>query len=99
MESKIKCSTHCHPENKTCHNVSEYSLSKIKTHLDQKDVTILSSPTGWITDKHMSVANQILQMDHPLADGLQDTLLQQNLAWQQPTSQYVQILHVTNHTG
>ena len=94
IRSKIKCSTHCHPGNKTCHNVSEYSSSKIKTHLDQKDVTILSSPTGWLTDKHMSVANQILQRDHPLADGLQDTLLQQNLAWQQPTSQYVQILHV-----
>ena len=89
IRSKIKCSTHCHPGNKICCNVSEDSSINNKTHLNQKDITILTSPTGWLTDKHMSAANQILQRDHPLADGLQDTLLQQNLAWQQPTSQYV----------
>ena len=33
-----------------------------------------------------------------MADGLQDTVLQQNFSWNLPTSQYVQFLHINgNH--
>ena len=34
----------------------------------------------------------------PYAEGLQDTLLQQNLSWDVPTGEFVQILHIeVNH--
>ena len=53
--------------------------------------------TGWLNDKHMSAGNEILKLDYPFADGLQDTELQQNYSWKQPTSQYVQFLHMNNN--
>ena len=46
----------------------------------------------------MLQASNILKNDYPHIDGLQDTLLQQNLSWKVPTSDYVQILNADqNH--
>ena len=46
----------------------------------------------------MLLANNILKRDYPEADGLQDTVLQQNCSWKVPTSEFVQFLHVEgNH--
>ena len=55
--------------------------------LSDKDIKVLES--GWLTDEHMLMANSILKKDYASADGLQDTLLQQNFSWDIPSSEFV----------
>ena len=62
--------------------------------LQEKDLDRLQSPTSWLTDNHMNAANQIFKSDYPHVDGLQDTLLQQNLSWDVPKGEFIQFLHV-----
>ena len=46
----------------------------------------------------MFLANYVLKKEYPYAEGLQDTLFQQNLSWDVPTGEFVQILHTEgNH--
>ena len=97
--SKIKCSTHCLLERR-CTNTSVDSTvpnsAKQSRWLNQKDIKSLES--CWLNDNHMLAVNRIFKEDYPNVDGLQDTVLQQNYSWEQPTSQYVQFLHVNgNH--
>ena len=64
--------------------------------MSDKDIETLEN--GWLTDEHMLKANNVLKKDYPSADGLQDTLLQQNFSWDIPSSEFVQVLHVNgNH--
>ena len=90
IKSQINCSNHCHPGGK-CGNGEATFIPK-KCSLDDKDIKTLQNPDGWLTDKQMTVVNTILQQDYPMADGLLDTVLQQNFLWNLPTSQYVQFL-------
>ena len=58
-----------------------------------KQFWIYKNPDGWLTGKHKTVVITILQQDYIMADGFQDTVLQQNF-WNLPESQYVQFLHI-----
>ena len=96
VRSNINCTNHCHPGT-NCENTTK-TTSKKEPTLAAKDISILKSASGWLTDNHMFVANYILKKDHPYIDGLQDTLLQQNLSWNVPTGEFVQVLHIEgNH--
>ena len=93
IRSHISCSNHCHPGRK-CKN--SHLIQKKKDVLNAEDIEILE--TGWLTDKHILKASNVLKKDYPNVDGLQDTLLQQNFSWDIPTSEFVQVLHVNgNH--
>ena len=97
IRSHISCSNHCHPGSK-CENNKTDQKQKCEQQkiLSDKDIKVLES--GWLTDEHMLMANNILKKDYPSGDGLQDTLLQQNFSWDIPSSEFVQVLHVNgNH--
>ena len=88
IKSQITWSNHCHPGSK-CANGEVTSIQHVLT---------LQNPDGWLTNKHMTVVHTMLQQDYPMADGLQDTVLQQNFSWNLLTSQYVQFFHISgNH--
>ena len=96
VRSNINSTNHCHPGT-NCENTTKTTSNKEPT-LAAKDISILKSASGWLTDNHMFVANYILKKDQPYIDGLQDTLLQQNLSWNVPTGEFVQVLHIEgNH--
>ena len=78
IRSHISCSNHCHPGSK-CENNKTDQKQKCEQHqiLSDRDSKVLES--GWLTDEHMLMANNILKKDYPSVDGLQDTLLQQKL--------------------
>ena len=99
IRSSISCTNHCHPsrscENKENKEPTTDSQTK-PSNFSKIDINILQS--GWLTDKHMFAANQVMKRDYPTADGLQDTLLQQKCSWDVPNGEFVQILHVKgNH--
>ena len=76
IRSSISCTNHCHPS-RSCENKEPTTDSQTKpSNFSKVDINILQS--GWLTDKHMFAANQVMKRDYPTADGLQDTLLQQN---------------------
>ena len=72
IRSHISCSNHCHPGRK-CENSHLIQKKKQQDVLNVEDIEILE--TGWLTDKHMLKANNVLKKDYPNVDGLQDTLL------------------------
>ena len=97
VKSNINCTNHCHP-GRICENTCKRLSGKKEPKLHSKDITTLKSPLGWLTDNHMFLANYVLKKEYPYAEGLQDTLLQQNLSWDVPTGEFVQILHTEgNH--
>ena len=97
VKSNINCTNHCHP-GRICENTCKRLSGKKEPKLHHKDITTLKSPLGWLTDNHMFLANYVLKKEYPYAKGLQDTLLQQNLSWDVPTGEFVQILHTEgNH--
>ena len=67
--------------------VSSNWFSQQQEILNAEDIQVLEN--GWLTDKHMLKANNILKKDYPRVDGLQDTLLQQHFSWDIPTSEFV----------
>ena len=97
IRSHISCSNHCHPGSK-CENSNLIQKKKPRQQeiLNAEDIQVLEN--GWLTDKHMLKANNILKKDYSSVNGLQDTLLQQNFSWDIPSSEFLQILHVNgNH--
>ena len=69
----ISCTHHCY-QGRKCEN-NEPNMQNKNSNLSLEDNAILLSPTGCFTDKHMFLANKIVQRDYPNIDGLQDTLL------------------------
>ena len=89
IRSGIFCSNHCHP-GRVCKNREK------QLYLSDKNIEIAKN--GWLTDDHLLLVNSILKREYPEADGLQDTVLQQNCSWKVPVSEFVQFLHVEgNH--
>ena len=80
IRSHISCSNHCHPGSK-CENSNLIQKKKPRQEeiLNAEDIQVLEN--GWLTDKYMLKANNILKKDYPSINGLQDTLLQQNFSW------------------
>ena len=89
IRSNISCTTHCHP-GRPCQNKDKSTRST----LNERDHRLLQSAKSWLSDNHMNAANIIFKNDYPCVDGLQDTLLQQNLSWDVPQGQFVQFLNV-----
>ena len=90
--------------------VPDYSTQEHSDQDDQEpDVQAPPSPPtpptpptplrdGCLTDKEMYRASQLLQIQFPGVDGLQDTVLQQNNSFNLPTREFVQFFHVDgNH--
>ena len=89
IRSGILSSNHCHP-GKVC----KYREKQL--YLSDKNIEIVKN--GWLTDDHLLLVNSILIRKYPEADGLEDTVLQQNCSWKVPVSEFVQFLNVEgNH--
>lgn len=94
----ITCSTHCHSST-TCLNKDEpQDLGISGPSLSQDDMLKLSSPMEYLNDNHINAAQMLLRQQFPDANGLQDTLLQQNFSFAVQKGQFVQIFHRENHS-
>ena len=93
---QITCSTHCHGS-RTCSNIeppASIPASTVCNIINADDIIMLNDPTVWLNDNHLTAASRTLRGLFPHVDGLQDTVLQQNMSFNLPTSEYAQILHV-----
>ena len=52
------------------------------------------SPSGWLSDKIIAAAQLLIFQQHPDVSGLQNPILQETLAFQVHTKEFVQIVHV-----
>ena len=94
----IECSTHCHSSSACANKTSNISKTPTSHTLKPADLRILKKDSAWLTDNHLNFANNLLKAQYPHIEGLQDTLLQHNLSFTLPTSDFVQFLHVhDNH--
>lgn len=94
MQLKIPCSVHCHPKIICDHR---FDQPKRKFRLPDTEIDILKSPSGWLTDNHIYVANSVLKRDYPAICGLQDTLNQNNLCIPTQSKAFVQFLLIRNN--
>ena len=107
IKQGIKCSTHCHPshacQNKECftssaHSVTSCKAPKLLGWLQDSEIDKLERDGHWITDIHIKAVCELIKSTAPHIEGMYDPVLQQNLTWPIPTSEFVQIVHVDgNH--
>ena len=62
-------------------------------NLASEDKSVLLSPIGWLNDRLINVAQEMLKQTAPSPVGLQDVTLGNTLAYNIQTSEFVQILH------
>lgn len=94
IKLQIPCSIHCHAGTICDHR---FDQPKRRFKLPDNDIAILKSPSGWLTDNHMYLANSVLQRDHPGIGGLQDTLFQSSMSRELSTGKFVQFLLVRDN--
>ena len=102
-KNKIACSTHCRPSQRTCDNcydIKSQSSSSPSTQfvLEFRDEHIEQVHNKeWLSDRHITGALVNQKSTFPGMDGMQDTMLQQNMSWDIPTNEYVQIFNISNN--
>ena len=57
--------------------------------LDQDDKQVLTSHTAWLNDKIVNACQKLLKTEHPHVDGLQSTLLGENLGFSVEPNEFV----------
>ena len=71
--------------------LSEYWLKQLELRLDDRDELLKKK---WLTDKHISAVNKLLQHQYPNENGLQDTiLLAERSLWDSEPNRFIQIIN------
>ena len=79
----------------TCHNAKTCTNNKSPL-LSPADRALLDT-TAWLSDMHMEAANVLLKEAFPAVDGLQNPILQQNMSFNVPSFEFVQLFFVNNN--
>ena len=66
-------------------------MSELSLNLDDKNAILLGD---WLTDKHISAANQLLKRGFPQCKGLDNPILGENFSFPILRGEGVQMLHV-----
>ena len=93
---KLQCSSICHNAT-VCTNTQVPTQASRAPLLSPGDRAILDK-TEWLNDMHMEVANVLLRVAFPAVDGLQISILQQNMSFSVTSFEFVLFLLVNkNH--